>query len=81
MPSLDVIRQANRNKEGKNAGKYSIVFANCNAAGAWVPRPKWKQYENAFDLIAQAKRAGQVDPPQLTRITFKGTIGCGPAKS
>ena len=44
-------RQESRNKEGKNAGKFSIVFCNYNVAGQWLPRPKWKQYENAFHLI------------------------------
>jgi hypothetical protein len=28
MPSLDLIEEATRNKEGVNAGKYSIVFTN-----------------------------------------------------
>ncbi|KZL21967.1 hypothetical protein [Pseudovibrio sp. Ad37] len=54
MPSLELIEKANQNKSGKNAGKYSIVFANENAAGKWVPRPKWKQYENAFNLLSLA---------------------------
>jgi hypothetical protein len=55
MPSLDVVRLANRNKSGENAGKYSIVFCNRNAAGKWIPRPKWKQYQNAFELIRAAR--------------------------
>jgi hypothetical protein len=60
MPSLDVVRYANRNKEGENAGKYRIVFCNCNAAGNWIPRPKWRQYQDAFRLIEQTKEAGEV---------------------
>ena len=51
MPSLDIVKHANRNKTGKNAGKYSIVFCNRNTAGEWKPRPKWESYENAFDRI------------------------------
>jgi hypothetical protein len=62
MPSLEVIKHANQNKTGKNAGKYSIVFCNPNAAGQWISRPKWKQYENAFDLIRKAEPAGKISP-------------------
>jgi len=62
MPSLDVVRLANRNKAGKNAGKFRIVFCNHNAAGNWVPRPKWRQYQDAFHLIGKAKQAGTVGP-------------------
>lgn len=61
MPSLDVVQLASRNKEGKNAGKFSIVFCNCNAAGQWIPRPKWRRYENAFHLIGQAREAGEIE--------------------
>jgi hypothetical protein len=61
MPSLDVVRSANRNKEGKNAGKFRIVFCNRNAAGNWNPRPKWRQYQDAFHLIGHAKEAGEID--------------------
>jgi hypothetical protein len=60
MPSLDVVRFANRNKGGKNSGKFRLVFCNCNAAGKWVPRPKWREYQNAFHLIGQVKEAGKV---------------------
>ena len=50
MPSLDLIKEANIAKSGKNEGKYRIVFVNMNKAGA-KPRPKFKKYENAFDLL------------------------------
>jgi hypothetical protein len=60
MPSLDVARNARQNKLGKNAGKYSIVFCNRNAAGQWVPRPKWETYERAFHLIEHAQEAGKI---------------------
>ena len=59
MPSLDVVGLASRNKSGKNVGKYSLVFCNQNAAGKWIPRPKWKQYENAFHLIGKARASGE----------------------
>lgn len=62
MPSLEVCRLANRNRTGANAGKYRLVFAACNVAGKWKPRPKWKDYENAFDLIKKAKDAGKIKP-------------------
>ena len=51
MPSLDIIELANQSKTGKNAGKYSLVLANQNSAGVWVPRPKWKPFENNFALL------------------------------
>jgi len=50
VPSLDLIREANRNKAGKNKGKYSIVFTNATKSGA-SPRPRFKKYENAFGLL------------------------------
>lgn len=55
MPSLDLISLANSNKGGsggqsKNLGKYSIVLAR-KGAKKWLPRPKFRKYENAFDLL------------------------------
>lgn len=52
MPSMDIVEKANRAKSGENVGRYRIVFANRNRAGKWVPRPKWRCYENNFDLLA-----------------------------
>lgn len=57
MPSMDVVKKANRAKSGENVGKYRIVFANRNRAGKWVPRPKWRSYENNFDLIGRSPDA------------------------
>ena len=54
MPSLDVVEMANQNKSGKNAGKFSLNFANQSASGEWRPRPKWDFYMNNFDLICDA---------------------------
>ncbi len=51
MPSRDIIELANQSKTGRNAGKYSLVAANQNGAGVWVPRPKWKPFENTFALL------------------------------
>jgi hypothetical protein len=51
IPSLELIRLANRNKSGENEGKYSIVFCNQRVDGSWIPKPKWRVYQNAFELI------------------------------
>ncbi len=53
MPFLDIIGLANRRKTGKNAGRYSLVLANQNSAGVWVPRPKGKQFANNFALLTE----------------------------
>lgn len=50
MPSKQLVKVANRNKAGENAGKYRIVFCNKNKAG-WKPRPKWSAFKNAFHLL------------------------------
>lgn len=55
VPSMDFVRLANVNKggpskAGKNIGKHTIKFANKNKAG-WKARPKFKMYENAFELL------------------------------
>ncbi len=55
MPSMDLVRLANRNKggatkKGKNKGKLTIKLANHNKSG-WKPRPKFSRYENAFDSL------------------------------
>lgn len=50
VPSLDLIKEAIQNKQGKNQGKYQIKFCNLNKDGL-KPRPRFKKYENAFDLL------------------------------
>lgn len=50
IPSLDLIKEANKNKEGKNRGKYSINFCNVTKAGV-TPRPRFEKYKNAFELL------------------------------
>jgi hypothetical protein len=47
MPSLDIIELANQSK----TGKYNFALANQKGEGVWVPRPKWKPFENTFALL------------------------------
>ena len=51
MPSLDIVEKANIGKSGQNEGKYRLVLTNTHRDGTVVPRPKWKLYESAFDLL------------------------------
>lgn len=51
VPSLELIREANQNKEGVNKGKYSISFCNVTKSGV-KPRPRFQKYENNFELLA-----------------------------
>jgi hypothetical protein len=50
VPSLELIKEAHRNKEGLNKGKYSINFCNNSSKGT-RPRPRFKKYQNAFQLL------------------------------
>lgn len=50
VPSLELVEEANQNKTGANAGKYSIKFCNVTKAGL-KPRPRFQKYENAFHLL------------------------------
>lgn len=50
IPSLDLIKESNQIKSGKNKGKYSITFARSNKKEV-KPRPRFCRYENAFDLL------------------------------
>jgi len=50
IPSVELVKEANVNKEGDNKGKFSIKFANAGTKGA-NPRPRFAQYENAFYLL------------------------------
>ena len=50
MPSLELVKEANQNKSGKNQGKYSISFTNANKDGV-KPRPRFSKYENAFEIL------------------------------
>lgn len=55
MPSLDVVKHANRNKSGKAAGRYRIMFTNTNSKGDATPRPKWSNYMDNFALLDGAQ--------------------------
>lgn len=50
IPSMDLVRLARSNKSGKNIGKYSINLCNHYSTGV-KPRPKFREYEFAFDLL------------------------------
>lgn len=55
IPSLDILDLANENKggvsgKGAKKGKFTIKLANKNKT-EWKPRPKFAEYENAFDLL------------------------------
>jgi len=50
IPSLELVKEANINKEGKNKGRFRIVLAQMTKRGV-KPRPRFKKYENAFHLL------------------------------
>ena len=50
MPSEDLVRIASRNKQGKNVGKYHILFTGIKQ-GKVYPLDKFKRYEEAFHLL------------------------------
>lgn len=55
MCSMDVVREATSNKNGKHKGKYSLVLTNYSKRKkAPVPRPRFKKYEGNFDAIREA---------------------------
>ena len=61
MPSEDVVHHANENKggelgEGRNKGKLTIKLANLTKEG-WSPRPKFREYENAFEKLLNDRGA------------------------
>ena len=62
IPSLELIKEANRNKEGVNKGKYSINFCNVTSKGV-IPRPRFAKYQNAFHLLTTQPEA-QSEQPQ-----------------
>ena len=60
VPSLELVKEANQNKEGANKGKYSINFCNVTSKGV-TPRPRFKKYQNAFELLTNQP---EVQPEQ-----------------
>lgn len=55
MPSLTVVSRATQLKSGQNKGKYSLNLCNVRQDGAVVPRPTFKEWENAFHLLNEWK--------------------------
>ncbi len=55
IPSLELVQQANQNKEGVNKGKYSINLCNPTSKGV-TPRPRFRCYEDKFNLLEWAER-------------------------
>lgn len=52
VPSLELVREANKGKTGQNAGRYRIVFTNLSQKTDSVsPRPRFDKYRNNFDLL------------------------------
>jgi hypothetical protein len=50
VPSTELVEEANQGKTGKNAGKFAIRFCNLTKQGL-IPRPRFRKYENAFNLL------------------------------
>jgi hypothetical protein len=50
LPSLELVKEANQNKDGINKGKYRIIFVNEVKDGV-RPRPRFDKYKNAFSLL------------------------------
>jgi hypothetical protein len=50
VPSLELIAEAYQIKGGNSKGKFRIVFVNKVKDGI-RPRPRFKKYENAFQLL------------------------------
>jgi len=56
MPSLDLVKEANQNKAGQNAGRYRIVFTNLSRkTGQVSPRPRFEKYRDNFGLLKSYK--------------------------
>ncbi|WP_299618313.1 hypothetical protein [Pelagibius sp.] len=51
MPSLTIVDKANVGKSGKAEGKYRLDLTNTHRDGTVKPRPKWEQFQGAFDLL------------------------------
>ncbi len=64
LPSLDLVREANRNKSGANAGRYSIVFTNVSRkTGDVTARPRFEKYRNNFDVLRDTYDRGHARAP------------------
>jgi hypothetical protein len=58
IPSLDLVREANRAKSGKNCGKYRIAFCLTARSGEVRPRPRFEKYRDNFDSLKQMPGEG-----------------------
>ncbi len=56
IPSLELVKEARQNKSGQNQGRYTINFCNVTKGGV-SPRPRFRQYENSFDLLEWTDRS------------------------
>jgi hypothetical protein len=68
IPSLELVKEANQNKSGKNVGRYNINFCNITKAGV-TPRPRFKRYENAFDFLF-FECGGFSPAPQTSKLSL-----------
>ena len=84
LASLGNVNKGGDTKDGKNKGKITLKLANKNKGG-WKPRPKFKAYENAFELLNQmtppvgmplTKKATKIDGliPPIPNRAFKGEL-------
>ncbi len=54
VPSLQLVKEANLGKSGKNAGRYRIVFTNVRTkTGEVAPRPRFDIYRDNFEILRQ----------------------------
>lgn len=51
IPTMELIKETNQNKNGINKGKYRDVLADIVEYGVRL-RPKYRKYKNAFDMLA-----------------------------
>lgn len=59
IPSLELIREANCAKSGKNCGKYRVMFCNVSRSGEVRPRPRFEKYRNNFEILSQPTAPAQ----------------------
>jgi len=50
---------ANRHKTGPNEGRYRLRLTTCTSANEAKPRPKYAEYQNAFESVFGVPMAGQ----------------------
>ncbi len=56
MPSLRLVKEANRGKSGKGKGTYRIMFTNhSKKTGKVKPRPRFAEFQDNFDILREYK--------------------------